>query len=352
MPATAGTSATVEDGGDGAVNLYAALSLEPTASTADIKRAYKILALKLHPDKLARQTNLSDDERAKASQTFQRVALAYEILSDDIKRTEYDARCELNGAKKDDVLVNVSFKEAITGGTKLAMVPFKLVCAQCNGVGMACARCAACDGKGEASCGGCEGKGFASPVQCTKCKGDGVMDDYFHGRVHIPPGCENGTRLPISGRSQHVRVRILPSKQFARNGLDVTSTLTLSAKDAAEGGFFEVETVYGIETTYFDEDTKSGDSKTLDGKGIKDGKKVGNHVVRVEVERAPTPDVEDEPEDQAQEDEDEDDNAAAAEEPPAKKSKADEPETEMSLEELLAAKKAKLLAQLEASAQK
>ena len=69
MPATAGTSTTGEDGGDGAVNLYAALSLEPTASTADIKRAYKILALKLHPDKLARQTNLSDDEREKASHT-------------------------------------------------------------------------------------------------------------------------------------------------------------------------------------------------------------------------------------------------------------------------------------------
>ena len=331
-----------------AVNLYETLALAPTASTADIKRAYKILALKLHPDKLARQTNLSADERAKASETFQRVALAYEILSDDIKRTEYDARCELNGAKKDDVLVNVSSKEAITGATKLAMVPFKLVCAQCNGVGMACARCAACDGKGEASCGGCEGKGFGAPAQCTKCKGDGVVDDYFHGRVHVPAGCENGTRLPISGRSQHVRVRILPSKQFTRDGLNVTSTLTLSAKDAAEGGFFEVETVYGIETTYFDEDTKSGDTKVLDGKGIKDGKKVGDHTVRVEVERAPTPDVEVEPEIEAAEDEEENE----AEEPPAKKSKVDEPDTEMSLEELLAAKKAKLLAQLEAAATK
>ena len=74
--------------------------------------------------------------------------------------------------------------------------------------------------------------------------------------MHVPAGVENGARLPISGRSQHVRVRILPSKVFTRDGLNVTSTLRLSAADAREGGFFDVETVHGTETTYFDEDAK------------------------------------------------------------------------------------------------
>lgn len=82
-----------------------------------------------------------------------------------------------------------------------------------------------------------------------------------------------------------MRVWILFSKVFLRDGLNVTSTLRLSVKDAFEGGFFEVEIVYGVEMMYFDEEMKSGDMKMFDGKGIKDGKKIGNYIVRVEVER-------------------------------------------------------------------
>jgi len=330
---------------DRAMSHYDVLGVSTRATKEDIKRAYKTLAMKLHPDKRQRKDSETKETKAKANDAFAAAALAHEILSDDARRAEYDAKNEFNGAKKDDVLLNVTFRESIVGGTKLAMVGFKLACSQCEGTGRTSAACAACAGRGDARCGGCDGAGFASAVMCAKCKGEGSMDDYFHGRVHVPPGCEDGTRIPISGRAQHVRVRILPSKQFERDGLNVMSTLRLTAEQAAEGGFFAVETVYGTETTYFDEDSKSGDRKVLPGKGIRDGATAGDHVVRVEVHRARTPEIDDENEDDDEnkvEDEDENDDA-----PRGKKSKPDEPAAVApSPAELLAAKKAQLLAQL------
>jgi len=333
----------------GSSNAYETLGVRPEASSDEIKKAYRKLALKYHPDKVARLS--SEDERAAAADAFSAIASAYETLSDETKRREYDAKCELNGAKKDDVLVNVSFAESVRGATKLAMVPFKLLCPACRGVGMVCLRCEGCQGgAGMEGCGTCGGKGFGAPEQCRKCKGDCVKDDFYHGRVHVPPGVENGAKLPISGRSQEVRIRILPSKVFTRDGLNVKSTLKLSAQQARDGGFFEVETVHGVETMYFDDDTKNGDTKTLPGKGIQDGKKSGNHIVRVEVEREQTPEPESEEEEEEREEEGKSEDEDEA--PAAKKPKPAE-ETDMSdLERILAEKKAKLLAQLEAASKK
>ena len=70
------------------------------------------------------------DEAAKpeAEKRFQVIVTAYEVLSDTVKRVEYDKRARLNGAASDDVLVNITLKEALTGATKLAMVPLKQKC--------------------------------------------------------------------------------------------------------------------------------------------------------------------------------------------------------------------------------
>ena len=335
-----------------AMTLYEVLGVDASASAQEIKTAYRKIALRSHPDRIARDGSLSEREKALKRDAFERAQRAHETLVDDVARARYDARCELNGSKRDDVLVNVTFAECATGATKLAMVPYKLVCGVCNGVGMACPMCSACGGSGCASCGS---KGFGAAETCRKCGGDGVRDDFFHGRVMIPPGVENGARLPIIGRSQHVRVRILPSKTFSRDGLNVTSTLRLTAAEAREGGFFEVETVHGKETTYFDEETKSGDTKSLAGKGITQGKKTGDHVVVVEVEREPSP----EPEIREHED---DEREVEDDEPATKRQKESDESADGSepasapelsdLERLLAEKKAKLLAQLEAAASK
>ena len=126
--------------GASGMNAYEILGVQSAATTDEIKRAYKKLALQLHPDKVSRTTK-TDAERDEARVRFRNVANAYEVLKDEVSRAAYDQKCELNGAKRDDVLVNVSFKESVTGTTKLAMIPFKLLCSSCQGVGMACLKC-------------------------------------------------------------------------------------------------------------------------------------------------------------------------------------------------------------------
>ncbi len=78
-------------------NAYEILGVETSCSSEEVKRAYKRLALKNHPDKLR---NVSDAARAEAQELFRAVSTAYEVLRDDLKRAEYDAKLELNGAKR------------------------------------------------------------------------------------------------------------------------------------------------------------------------------------------------------------------------------------------------------------
>ena len=146
-------------------SLYKTLGVEPTATAEEVRKAYRKLVLKCHPDKVR-------DEAAKpeAEKRFQAIVTAYEVLSDTVKRVEYDKRARLNGAASDDVLVNITLKEALTGATKLAMVPFKQKCPWCSGVGMKCDPCAKCDGtrvSNGAPCQACDGRGCGAPVACV-----------------------------------------------------------------------------------------------------------------------------------------------------------------------------------------
>jgi molecular chaperone DnaJ len=366
----ASTAAAAASAGDGE-SLYQVLGVAPTVSAEDVRKAYRKLVLKCHPDKV-REVAL----KPAAEKRFQAIVTAYEVLSDTVKRSEYDKRARLNGAAGDDVLVNITLKEALAGATKLAMVPFKKKCVWCGGVGMKCEPCVACDGKRvqrgtqpPQPCVPCAGRGFGEPVVCKPCKGKGSTEEFFQGRVVVPAGAAAGARIQIAGRPQHARIHVMPSKIFSRDGATITSLLKLTAEEADAGGFFEVETLHGKETVFIDEGAKSGDAKTLEGKGLplqqlnakagargagaggaRGGEDVpkGDHVVKLEVARRKTPEAE--PEAEAAE-------AAAADDddaPPAKKAKVEEvggasasaPTTTLDLEALLAEKKRALLARL------
>ena len=195
-----------------------------------------------------------------------------------------------------------------------------------------------------------------------------------------------GARIQITGRTQHARIHVMPSKIFSRDGATITSVLKLTAEEADAGGFFEVETLHGKETIFIDEDAKSGDTKTLQGKGLplpqtqqqqqqrqrkaggaaagssEEDVPKGDHVVKLEVARRKTPEPESEPvPEEEEEEEQQQDVADEVDAPPAKKAKTVEEEegapaaaaaaqttTAVDLEALLAAKKKALLAALEA----
>ena len=270
-------------------SLYATLGVAPTASGETVRKAYRKLVLRCHPDKVR-------DAAAKpeAERLFRLIVTAYEVLSDDVKRAEYDKRARLNGADVDDVLVNVTLKEALTGATKLAMVLDKKKCAACVGVGMRCESCATCAGRrvdaNGKPCAACGGRGFGAPKPCAACHSKGAVEDFFQGRVAVPAGVADGARVRVAGKKQCAKIRIMPSKLFERDGLVIRSVLKLTAAQAKEGGFFDVETLGGVATVFVDAGAKTGDAATVRGAGLpaflapgEPSGPRGDHVARVEV---------------------------------------------------------------------
>lgn len=266
-------------------SLYATLGVEPTASGETVRKAYRKLVLKCHPDKV-----LDAAAKPEAERLFRLIVTAYEVLSDDVKRAEYDKRFRLNGADVDDVLVNVTLKEALTGATKLAMVPDKKKCAACAGVGMRCDSCAKCAGRRvddtKKPCSVCEGRGFGAPKPCDACHSKGAVEDFFPGRVVVPAGVADGARVKLVGDAKRfAKIRVMPSALFERDGFSIRSVLRLTKAQAKEGGFFDVETLDGTATVFVEAGAANGDAKTVAGAGLpttnQPGAPRGDHVARV-----------------------------------------------------------------------
>lgn len=266
-------------------SLYATLGVEPTASGETVRKAYRKLVLKCHPDKV-----LDAAAKPEAERLFRLIVTAYEVLSDDVKRAEYDKRFRLNGADVDDVLVNVTLKEALTGATKLAMVPDKKKCAACAGVGMRCDSCAKCAGRRvddtNKPCSVCEGRGFGAPKPCDACHSKGAVEDFFPGRVVVPAGVADGARVKLVGDAKRfAKIRVMPSALFERDGFSIRSVLRLTKAQAKEGGFFDVETLDGTATVFVEAGAANGDAKTVAGAGLpttnQPGAPRGDHVARV-----------------------------------------------------------------------
>ena len=336
-------------------NYYEILNVASKATEKEIKRAYRLLALKFHPDKYRPTTaQTAQTTKEAVAKKFASITVAFNCLSDPLKRIKYDRENGVNGLAKSDVLINSTFKESINGCTKLAMVPFKTVCVKCNGTGKGGVACANCTILTRASCQTCFGKGVLGAANgggaggggtmnedeiCKKCKGIGAVDDFFQSRVEVPKNPKQNQRVKIQGRETYAVIYTMPSKKFRKchsNEHDVRTTLQLTALEAKEGGFFEVETLHGKETVYVEDGTEDGAEKILEKQGIE---KKGNQIVSIEV--LPPPVVE--------EDKEEEGNEEEGEEKGGEKRKADLEEEEEDVQKLLAEKKRKLLEKLNSS---
>lgn len=321
---------------------YEILGVSRDADAQELKKAYRTLALRYHPDQ-----NQNDEE---AEEMFKEVSEAYAVLSEPEKRLRYDRlghaglehgagdmpfSVDLEGFKEffdglfGDLLgrkkgraagrdlrytLEISFEEAALGAKKSIRVPARADCPDCAGTGgrggaAGLRVCSACGGKGETRaqqgffslskvCKTCGGAGRVVVDPCDKCAGKGLVDVVREFEVAVPPGTEDGTIKRLAGQGEpgrrggspgdlHVAIRVLPHALLKREGAVILCEVPVSFSQAALGSVLHVPTVDGVVEMKIPPGTASGALFRLRGKGFPQGPgsaRRGDAHVRVIVE--------------------------------------------------------------------
>lgn len=323
---------------------YEVLGVKRDATPEDIKKSYRQLALKNHPDK-----NPGD---AEAEKRFKEAAEAYEVLSDKDKRHRYDryGHAGLEGSafhdfrNADDIMsafgdifggglfgdlfgqrrrgprpgqdllmkLEIELQEAARGATKAVDVTRQEYCGECNGSGArkgtVATTCNYCGGQGQVvqsrgffqvatTCPACGGEGVRITDPCPKCRGTGRTNAVAHLKIDIPPGVESGMWLQLRGQGEpgdpgaprgNLRIQILVRKHpfFERNRNDLLCQVPISFAQAALGADIEVPTLDGPDRLHVPKGTQSGDVLRIKGRGMPDisGRGRGDELVEIVVE--------------------------------------------------------------------
>ena len=320
------------------MDYYETLGVPRTASEAEIKNAYRRLALKYHPDK-----NKGSKE---AEERFKEIANAYSVLSDAKRRRAYDQggqeKVEETGFKgwtsTDDILrhfsdlfsgfgarvhadlqeeavgedveasVSIEFRMAALGGHISLTLSGPQACASCKGTGSIDGKkspCSACSGTGRLSkassdigqffsitqpCPSCGGSGTDRKDHCLDCHGRGLIDKKKKIDVRIPEGVRDGQVLRLRGLGHpgrggqangdlYLTIRVQPDGEFQREGNHIISDLDIPFWIAAMGGKVDARTLHGRVSVSIPAGTSTNNLVRLKGKGIKGG----NHLFRVAV---------------------------------------------------------------------
>lgn len=287
------------------MDFYVILGVRHEASLDDIKRAYRRLARKFHPD-------INPGDRA-AAQRFREIAEAYEVLSDQGRRQAYDSgrlatvtaveasfefqgfdfsrpvegsraatfsdlfadalhaagRAPERGADLHETL-GISFEEAVSGGRHTLTLNRLERCAPCRGAGVlevAPANCPMCEGTGQVrgarghmlfsrTCQACGGAGQVRHRTCSACGGEGVGVHSGPVTIDLPPGLADGAVASLPGQGHAGRrggppgdlrlsIAVAPHRFFRRDGDDVLVEVPIAIHEAALGARIDVPTVDG-----------------------------------------------------------------------------------------------------------
>ena len=326
---------------------YDVLGVDRGADAASVKRAYRQMAMKFHPDK-------NPGDRA-AEESFKEAAEAYEVLSDDDKRGIYDrfghdglsSRGFSRGfSSQQDIFSNfgdifgdmfggmfgglggqgrgrarprrgadlrmaleIRLEDAVFGVERIIEVPRREICADCKGSGAAAGgikTCVQCGGRGQVMsrqgfltlsmpCPRCDGRGQEIARLCGTCRGEGSKRTVDKVEVSIPAGVDNGDTLRVSGKGEgsrsggptgdlYVEIRVASHPRFERNEWDLHTPLKLSFLDALMGTEVTLKTLDGKETLKIPEGSQPDDVIRLRGKGVQRLQKRGRGDLHVHLD--------------------------------------------------------------------
>ena len=309
---------------------YEILGVAKNAGEAEIKKAYRQMAIKFHPDK--------NPGNKEAEEKFKEAAEAYEILSDSEKRSMYDRMGHQafeggmggggrgrGGFSAEDIfsqfgdifggsfgggrsnsqqrqrsgsdlryVLELTLEEAVQGVKKTIRFTAPAPCEVCDGQGAKnpndVETCKTCHGAGQVrmqqgffavqqTCSTCRGQGKIIKNPCTSCHGSGVKDREQTLEVTIPAGVDNGDRIRLTGKGEAIRngqagdlyveVVVREHEIFQRDGADLYMDVPVSFADAALGKEIQIPTLDGRVSLKIPEGTQTGKMFRLRGKGVK-----------------------------------------------------------------------------------
>src|SRR5262245_17640444 len=325
---------------------YQVLGVSRGATEEEVKKAYRQLALKWHPDK-------NPDNRHEAEERFKELSEAYQVLSDGERRSMYDrfghAAFEQGGpgagfdftAGFEDIIgdlfgdffgtgrgrggrtrarrgqdlryeLEITFEEAAFGCEKTITIPQLAPCHTCEGrgakPGTSPRTCPQCRGSGQVrfqqgffsiakTCGHCNGQGTIIANPCPTCGGSGTERRTHQLSLKIPGGVDTGSRLKLRGEGEagsgggpagdlYVVLQVREHALFVRDGNDIVCEVPISFANAALGTEVDVPTLDGPAKVKVPAGTQSGHVFKLKGRGVPEvnGYGRGDELVRVLVE--------------------------------------------------------------------
>lgn len=305
---------------------YEVLGVSRTATDAEIKRAYRTLAIKHHPDK--------NPDDPHAEEKFKECAEAYSVLSDSQKRAAYDrfghaaagagagAGFDPGFSNIEDIFdlfgfgdmfgqrgsrrstvqrgadlrydLEITLEEAASGKDEKLSIPRLETCAECSGSGTEKGShpetCITCSGSGQTryqqgffsvmrTCPNCSGKGQIIKNPCKECRGAGRIEKEKQLEIKIPAGVETGSRLRVTGEGESgvnggpsgdlfVVIHVAEHESFERQGANLYSAVPVTFAQAALGAEIKVKTLTGEEDLKVPAGTQTGTVFRIKGEGM------------------------------------------------------------------------------------